>query len=47
MSPNSERFQLPKLWNAIDTGIGTLTPTMPMVRRFDRYRRAPVRKRHR
>ena len=29
MSPNSERFQPPKLWNAIGTGIGTLMPTMP------------------
>jgi hypothetical protein len=28
-SPNSERFQPPKLWNAIGTGIGTLTPTRP------------------
>ena len=30
MSPNSERFQPPKLWNAIGTGIGTLTPTTPI-----------------
>ena len=29
-SPNSERFQPPKLWKAIGTGIGTLTPTMPI-----------------
>jgi predicted molibdopterin-dependent oxidoreductase YjgC len=28
-SPNSEAFQPPKLWKAIGTGIGTLTPTMP------------------
>jgi hypothetical protein len=27
---NRERFQPPKLWNAIGTGIGTLTPTMPI-----------------
>ena len=26
--PNSERFQPPKLWKAIGTGIGTLMPTM-------------------
>jgi hypothetical protein len=30
MSPKRERFQPPKLWNAIGTGIGTLTPTMPI-----------------
>src|SRR3984893_15745079 len=30
ISPNDERFQPPKLWNAIGTGIGTLTPTMPI-----------------
>jgi hypothetical protein len=28
-SPNSERFQPPKEWKAIGTGIGTLMPTMP------------------
>ena len=27
--PNTERFQPPKQWKAIGTGIGTLTPTMP------------------
>ena len=26
----SERFQPPKLWKASGTGIGTLTPTMPI-----------------
>ena len=30
MSPKSDRFQPPKLWNAIGTGIGTLMPTMPI-----------------
>ena len=29
LSPNSECFQPPKLWNASGTGIATLTPTMP------------------
>jgi len=31
MSPNSERFQPPKLWKAMGTGIGTFTPTMPIL----------------
>jgi len=35
MSPNSERFQPPKLWKAIGTGIGTLTPTMPIWMRLE------------
>jgi hypothetical protein len=30
MSPNNERFQPPKLWKAIGTGIGTLPLTMPI-----------------
>jgi Mg2+ and Co2+ transporter CorA len=34
MSPNSERFQPPKLWNAIGTGIGTLTAIPPTVADF-------------
>ncbi len=28
-SPNSDCFHPPKEWNAIGTGIGTFTPTMP------------------
>ncbi len=40
MSPNSERFQPPKLWNAIGTGIGTLTPTMPIWTRLANSRAA-------
>ena len=35
MSPNKERFQPPKLWKAIGTGIGTLTPTMPIWMRLE------------
>ena len=31
LSPNSDRFQPPKLWKAIGTGMGTLIPTMPML----------------
>src|ERR1700739_2645931 len=40
MSPNSERFQPPKLWKAIGTGIGTLMPTMPIWMRFENSRAA-------
>jgi hypothetical protein len=35
-----ERFPPPKLWNAIGTGIGTLTPTMPIWMRFANSRAA-------
>jgi hypothetical protein len=47
MSANNERFQPPKLWNAIGIGIGTLTPTMPIVPQGSAPIAAPVRKRHR
>ena len=40
-SPNSECFQPPKEWNAIGTGIGTFTPTMPMLIPAAKSRAAP------
>jgi hypothetical protein len=39
-SPNRERFQPPKLWKAIGTGIGTLIPTMPMLTLWAKVRAA-------
>src|SRR5579862_8688438 len=40
MSPNRDRFQPPKLWNAIGTGIGTFTPIMPICTRLENSRAA-------
>ena len=31
MIPKKRLFHPPKLWNAIGTGIGTLTPTIPIL----------------
>ena len=36
-----DRFQPPKLWNAIGTGIGTLTPTMPACTSSQKRRAQP------